>query len=247
MGPLMTKSNKPTSTNQIIDVAHPGKSAPAGNSKSVIVSNRPLLRDPMVVSDTTAADRATSNSKSETILAKTSNKSNRLLTAPLLETEEAPAADQTTKPDEAKPDIETSQAVEPAPVPDEPNLPDATTDVGVDKQPAKPVTSPENNLHPSDPEEPPADEAQPSKEEAAKQLEAEDSEEAKRQAAIDKLADSKQYYLPINSVEKRRSKRFVLVGVVLSLLLIVAWADIALDAGLIHIGNVKSPTHFFSN
>lgn len=79
------------------------------------------------------------------------------------------------------------------------------------------------------------------------QLEAEAAEQAKHDAAIDKLIESKQYYLPINSVEKRRSKRFVGLGILLSLLLVVAWADIALDAGLIKVSGIKPVTHFFSN
>ena len=72
-------------------------------------------------------------------------------------------------------------------------------------------------------------------------------QETKRQAAIDKLTDNKKYYLPINAVEKRRSRRFVILGIILSLLLILAWADIALDSGLIHINGIKPLTHFFSN
>jgi hypothetical protein len=39
----------------------------------------------------------------------------------------------------------------------------------------------------------------------------------------------------------------VALGVLLSLVLILAWADIALDAGIIQLGNVKPVTHFFSN
>ncbi len=41
-------------------------------------------------------------------------------------------------------------------------------------------------------------------------------------AKIGKLVESKQYFLPINTVEKRRSKRFVGLGILLSLLLLVA-------------------------
>jgi hypothetical protein len=78
-------------------------------------------------------------------------------------------------------------------------------------------------------------------------IEAEAAQQAKHDAAIEKLTESKQYYLPIETIEKRRSKRFVAVGVLLSLLLIVAWADIALDAGLIQLNGVKPVTHFFSN
>lgn len=85
------------------------------------------------------------------------------------------------------------------------------------------------------------------KSDPAAEAEAEAVKETERAAAIQKLVDDKQYYLPINSVEKRRSRRFVALGVLLSMLLAVAWVDVALDAGLIHIGNIKPVTHFFSN
>ena len=46
------------SSNYYIDVTHADKAAPSGNSKSVIVSNRPLLQDPMVVPDGDPAEPA---------------------------------------------------------------------------------------------------------------------------------------------------------------------------------------------
>jgi len=69
---------------------------------------------------------------------------------------------------------------------------------------------------------------------------------AKREAALQKLVESKKYVLPINSLEQRRTKRVVLLGLLLSLLLAAAWVDIALDAGLIHLAGLHPVTHFFS-
>ena len=91
------------------------------------------------------------------------------------------------------------------------------------------------------------DEEATAAEQTEQQLAAEAEAAAKHDAEIQKLVDSKQFFLPINSVEKRRSKRVVLLGVVLSLLLALAWADVALDAGIIQINGVKPVTHFFSN
>lgn len=86
---------------------------------------------------------------------------------------------------------------------------------------------------------------------AAQQTEAEITAAAEAQnkhdEAVQKLVDGKQYYLPINAVEKRKTKHFVILGVVLSVLLLLTWADIALDAGLVQIPGVKPVTHFFSN
>ncbi len=300
----MAKPKKPDGGKTIMDVAHPGKSAPPANSKSVILSNRPLLKDPMVVDEGAPHD-----SDADSSLAKVSNKSGaQPLTAPLLKTEEPALAEADAKPDHA-----SEADPSPAETPAEPTKPADTATAPADKPPAPadsisssdeapapetaepsglsapptPPETPDDNVNDSLPPDAPDDgpavsktkDAQPpaGKTEAAaqtevpspdngdakpaeggtaesaqsndmaKKLEAETTKEAQRQAAIDKLTDSKKYYLPINAVEKRRSRRFVILGIILSLLLIVAWADIALDAGLIHLGGIKPLTHFFSN
>lgn len=76
-----------------------------------------------------------------------------------------------------------------------------------------------------------------------------EEEEQKRQherkVQIDQLVSSGRYSLPINSVEKRKNRRLVIAGIVLCLLLMVVWYDVALDAGIV--SNVlKLPhTRFF--
>lgn len=72
-----------------------------------------------------------------------------------------------------------------------------------------------------------------------------DEIEMAREASLQKLIDSKKYELPIETVENRRSKRVVALGIVLSIILALAWVDVALDAGLINISGVKPLTHFF--
>lgn len=71
-------------------------------------------------------------------------------------------------------------------------------------------------------------------------------EQAKHDAEIFEIVESKRYYLPINTVEKRRNKRFVAIGIFVSILLVLIWVDVALDAGLIKIGGLKALTHIFS-
>jgi type IV secretory pathway VirB10-like protein len=212
-----------------MDVAHPGKSAPSANSKSVILSNRPLLKDPMVVDDTALkpaaqplsapapADTAAEPPKSPTIaeLAEAANAGSQ----PLAPADEPKPEGKPEKPETAETDKPES---------DKPK-----DDGPADKKPETEADA--------ETEETPA-----SKDDNAKQEEAAATKQAEHQAAVDKLADSKQYYLPINTVEKRRSKRFVAIGILLSLLLILAWTDIALDAGLIKISGIKPLTHFFS-
>ncbi len=92
----------------------------------------------------------------------------------------------------------------------------------------------------------------PAKEDSAKNQkkvdpDAEAEAEAAAEAKLEQVIDSKKYFLPINTVEHRKSRRFVILGVILAVVLAVAWADIALDAGIIDLGGVKPVTHFFSN
>jgi hypothetical protein len=232
----MAESKKPADAKPIVDVAHPGQSAPATNSKSVIVSNRPLLKDPMMVGDPPPSD----DSQSKISLAKTSGQPGEpVLSAPLLEPEKPAETVESAAPAETAPADEKPTVPDHDPKPDKPETPEtdeAKPDTAKDDKPAE--EKPETDTD--------TEEAAPSKEDNAKQEEAEATKQAGHQAAIDKLADSKQYYLPINTVEKRRSKRFVAIGIILSLLLILAWADIALDAGLIHLSGIKPLTHFFS-
>jgi hypothetical protein len=239
----MAKTKKPAAKKTIIDVSHPGESAPSANSKSVIVSNRPILKDPMMVDDTTAQD---DNSNSS--LAATSNESTiKPLTAPLL-TSVKPAKTavelEKTEPAAAEPEApaESVKPEEPVAAETAAKADEKVTDETEKPQPDEPKAG--------KPEEPEAKETPVTPKDKTKPEPAESPEtkqETQRQAALDKLTDSKEYYLPINAVEKRRSRRFVGLGILLSLLLALAWADVALDAGLIHLNGVKPVTHFFSN
>ncbi len=269
----MSDAKKPIKVN-ISDVAQPGKSAPSETSKPVLVSNRPILKDPMVVDQTAGADDT-----SDKLLTKTADKELEVPGAPPL-TADAATADQTSTaaptPIKVKKDTKTStaQTLPAATKPDEkvealtdaatPETPAENTDTA---EPTKPEPEPATDTDKTTVEKQTADEASTITEADAtasneadtadasdkpvkqtdEEVDAEVAKQAKHDAAIQKLVDSKQYSLPINAVEKRRSKRFVLLGILLSLLLALTWADIALDAGIIQFHSVKPLTHFFSN
>ena len=74
----------------------------------------------------------------------------------------------------------------------------------------------------------------------------EDEAKAARQAEEEKIIASKQYYLPMSTVEQRRGLDRVLLVFALVLLVALVWADIVLDAGIIHLGGVHALTHFFT-
>jgi len=67
------------------------------------------------------------------------------------------------------------------------------------------------------------------------------------QAEEQKLIDSQQYFLPINAVERRKTKRHLLVALLVIVVLAIVWGDVALDAGVLQIDGVKAPTNFFKN
>ncbi|HYH36173.1 MAG TPA: hypothetical protein VD706_01595, partial [Candidatus Saccharimonadales bacterium] len=113
-----------------------------------------------------------------------------------------------------------------------------------DEPPAQEPEKPESEDMPAETEEP---EPEDKSHESSHRDKNDESATAAQEAKLQKLIDSKKYFLPINAVEQRRSKRVVTLGVVLAILLALAWFNIALDAGLIHVDNIKPVTHFFSN
>lgn len=199
----MAETKKPAAK-PIIDIAHPGKSAPSATSKPVIVTNRAILKDPMMADQGNQEPDLPDKEAAPTLAPSRSGRPNLKPTAVASEDTSAtePSSDPTPEPAKLSPAEDAATADD-----------DEATAAGQTEQ----------------------------------QLAAEDEAHAKHEAEIQKLIDAKQYFLPINAVEKRRSKRVVLLGVIVSLLLALAWADIALDAGLIQINGVKPATHFFSN
>ncbi len=201
---MSAAEKKPAKKTTKPDVDRPGKSAPSATSKPVIVSNRPLLKDPMVVDEDAALEEETTEKEE-------------------LAHSLGPKIQPLNEPDQPEPEPEAADEP-PAEEPAEKKTP-----------PAEPEAADEEDT--------------PAKTEAKskKKDETEAAEQAKHAADVQKLIDSGQYVLPINAVEKRKAKHFVVLGVFLAILLALAWADIAMDAGLVHVNGVQPVTHFFSN
>lgn len=274
----MAESKK--SSKKIIDVSHPGKTAPAGNSKSVIVSNRPIMKDPMVVDqdespETLPEAPLTPRKSGEAVIqplseeeVKTSPKLNKTsdskdekdkqdsksdgkkTIAELAVEADAKAEEQTsdkaTEKTESEPEPEVQTETEASEKTIEPLSP--VDDESKSAPQSGPAADPEPASEDKDsiPDERDKNADQSASRSVTEAEEAEAAAKAKRDNELQKLVTSKKYFLPINAVEKRRSKRVILFGVALSLILILAWVDIAIDAGLINVG-VKPLTHFFSN
>jgi len=255
----MAEHKKRTRTKAKPDVARPGKSAPSATSKSVILPKRQLLQDPMIA-DEKPADEAGTTTKitvrhgEKTVLSPSS--------APLLPLDIMPEQSSDITSDNKPTATEVTVKPSSSPVPALPavqSLPASSkpTDTA-DVTPEKVNTPPRDTSTPAKPETkqpgaPPtgsSDTTEASDNPATKttqQIDAELTKQTEHEAAVQKLIDNKQYFLPINSVEKRKTKRFVALGILLSLVLAVAWVDIALDAGIIQLNGVKPVTHFFSN
>ena len=263
------------STKKIIDVQHPGKTAPSGTSKSVIVTNRPIMKDPMVVDEDgkpeeSAPAATTYKSGGEAVIkplseqdSKESSKADEPEQTDSSETDSSKTVSQlaeeasnkdSKKTDETPPPESKEEAKEP-----EIKLPIAEDDkkdededdkkspIAEEKVGEKKDEKAADENADSNPEEDKTDPAKSDKDGDPKEIEEaeEDKELKKRRAEVNKLVESKKYSLPIKTVENRHNRRAVIIGVVVSILLILAWVNIALDAGLISLGGVKAYTNFF--
>jgi hypothetical protein len=252
---MAEKSDKPEKKpvgKTIIDVKHPGDSAATPTSKPVIVTNRPILQDPMVNESNTETDQppAENPGKKPKLQPLTAPE---LAETPTEERDPNAAVEAKTETIERKPavvgekvitPIDPSKAKEKTAETDKAPAEEAAQDEELDSK--KPAGEPDETTEAKEEAD-----ASAGKKAAAAQapedVDAEAKAEAEYDATIEKLIDSHEHFLPINSVEKRRAKHVIVLGVLLSLVLAAAWVDIALDAGIIHLSSVKPVTHFFSN
>jgi hypothetical protein len=256
---------------QVMDVSHPGKTPPAENSKGVIITHRPMMSGPSDAVASEGAPEAGEPVASQQPMTHTSGTKPKLqpLSAPPVEakaddapaeTKDAPAAAEPVEPEagEAVSVTVTKTAAatppaEPAPEASDPTPTSAETTPEPEAEPSSTEPAPSPTPDKTKTDEPAGEgesEADKGDKGADAQMvdpaEVEAAEQAKHDEAIQKLVDSKQYNLPINTIENRRTKRFVALGVLLALVLGVAWADIALDAGLVSVSGLPH-TKFFSS
>ena len=248
----------------IFDVAKPGTLPPANaTARPVIVSNRAVMHDPMMVpSSTDAVTPAHELSASLTT---------KITIQPL--------PDQARAPDKALPepikiqlDTDADGIIDMASTEVLPSSKIGTTEVTPEPiVPSQTSSTPASNLQAGVSQSGPlqsnvlpkedtsnprgADDVindkdddefgggQPKLDKEAAELEA----SAKIQDEIDTLVDQKAYFLPINTVERRRSKQVAIVGLLVILVLGMLLVDIAMDAGFVTIPGLKPLTHLFTN
>ena len=218
-------SKKQSSKPGVFDVAHPGKGAAASATARPVISGKgPMVQDPTVVNESDAQRE----------------------TAPLVEgaqrvrkTVIQPLHSASEKNDDKPADEAVAEQIENTASSDattnEKETPAATESPATQQE--APAT-PTNDIQPALDNAPPT--TAPGDEDATAKIIKE------HMLRIEKLVDSEQYFLPINAVQNRKNRRFVAGGVLLIIILAVAWYNIALDAGLLpNLYNVPH-TEFFT-
>lgn len=286
-----------TPTPKVMDVAHPKATRATETTVPLIVTNRSILKDPMVVGDdakaeTTNAEAPKPSSKKEPIIKKiqlqplsttesaaadveVTATSSSLgapdlpISAPVKKDDDAATKDEAS--DKSEPDSTPTQA---EPTPRDPTAADKQSDPEktVEAEPSDAsVPQPDDKVATAakDVDAPPtakADETASQPAPASESAAAETTdplssdqlstmhpvdaaaaqaarEAAEKQLALDKLMSEGTYTLPINSVEKRRVQRALLVLLIV-VVLAIAGGIVALDAGYVHIDGLEAPTNF---
>ncbi|HSX05446.1 MAG TPA: hypothetical protein VLF69_03190 [Candidatus Saccharimonadales bacterium] len=213
----------PPKEQKIVDVASPGKNLPSASGRPLLVTNRPVLSDPMVTNATPASN------EQPVVSAPVINRTAKTIAPVSQDLQDAPAKTQTPEP---------PAAVEP---PVEPANETITTAKEVHQdEPAAPA--PSGPEEPAEASETVRDSDAEASAEAAKQQAAEDA----RAQELERLIESGTYSVPIDAVQRKRSRIFVAVMCVLSLVLLAALADVALDANLVPAPTSVPHTHFFA-
>jgi hypothetical protein len=215
---LKKKTKKmPPKNPKMTDVTSPGKTAPSASSRPIVVTNRSVLAsDPMIVE---AKPTPGSDASSDVMMHRTAKTIEPMAAdAQVAVVGNAPLAE-TALVQMTAPETITP----PEPVQEEP------------KTLTPPAAAPA-------PEEPLRDaEAAAS----AAESEAVAAEEA-RQQKLEELVETRAYAVPINAVQRKRSRMFIAAMCILAVVLALVLVDAVLDANIIKLPNGIPHTHFFS-
>lgn len=211
----------PPKSTKITDVASPGKTAPSASSRPIVVTNRSLIaNDPMIAG---AAKEETASGEATT--APVINRTAKTI-APVsadMQSPEAPVSELALEPMATKNSASTE-----------------TLTAEVASQDSKPAASDSE-----DESQAPVhrdDEADL----AAAESQAEAAQNAREQE-LDQLIESRKYAVPINAVQRKRSRVFVATMCLLALLLALLLVDAVLDVGLFKLPVSVPHTHLFSD
>lgn len=251
---------------KVFDIAHPGKTAAHAAGKPVIVGHTSMIKqDPMVAPVKPAPAQATpqpavhremtikpialtaeepaseldpSAQDQVDTLAKTSSAGNgkKIITPP---SEQEAEAEKTEDPEPATLGTGDEDAGSEAPAAAEKE--DETEPVKL--EPTEDVIKTPDSTSDDESESGPDLGANLKEKETKKAI---DEEAAQKAAEVQELAESKKYFLKINTVEERRTRWVVVV--VLLFVAVLSFITLAADADLLKLpGGLKAPTNFFSS
>ncbi len=253
--PASKSPAKPRQTRQrkvapptVFDVARPSKGQlrPNATSRSIITNHATVTDDSVVTTKVTVEDsppapqltptkklviqplHSAEEVKNEPVVAPPAPQPLGAPKLPIeLEADTAPSVESHPEPT-PEPTVEPAAALTPEPVPEvsavaeSPTKPPQVVDMQVvqDEAPIDPILP---AGVPTEKEDKPL---RPDQAEAALQAAQE------RAARLQQIVEKEQYFLPINAVQERRSRRIAIAGLLLIIILAIAWYDIALDAGI---------------
>jgi hypothetical protein len=205
---------------KISDITSDDSVAATSSSRPMIVSNRPIMRDPMMVQATEPPASIQESDPAGVPPLSSYNGSTGSVLAP--------------------PSVTKKKLTPPSEKLTEPRIADVIPNTKIDVVGV--VT------HDSIPESEKVKQADGSEADENKGLDdpndVVDTKEADEIAQVAKLVESHTYALPINAVQRRRSQQVAVFGLVLIVLLAFAWLDLASDIGLIKVPYLPV-THFF--
>jgi hypothetical protein len=239
---------------KISDVTSDSSVGANSSSRPVIVSNRPIMRDPMMAP-------ITNESKLSDTTEKTSGSSTHQLDpsgAPLLDPPSVtkkkivPPSDIRSHRDNKISDITPATSIKPAAkidvvsVATHDSIPESIKISSTAKTDKKTSGQTNSTSTPDADEAEDGDNSDQETQDAAEANTAAETRDADEAEKVSKLVEAKTYLLPINALQRKRSQQIALLGMFLIILLAIAWLDLATDVGLIHVPFLPV-THFFGH
>lgn len=231
MKPPSNPKSTPTSTPKpkIFDVAKPGQVVPDSTNRPLIVTHRPMVRDPMVTPP--AASATTQQAPSPESSPITAPPAKKVTVQPPPATEESvtpneSAGEQSVTAPEPETAVEQSSPVEPTT--------DQTEQSDKDDQPSAPSDETAENEEKIDDDQF-GKAISPSQTASAQK----DAQAASRAATEnEKLIDSGKYFVHISDDRRKRSLRFAVIGALLIILVSLICLNFLFDAELLDVPGI---------
>lgn len=245
----------PKAKEKAMDITSSSVPTPPAGSRPIITGNKKIVKDPMMAR--LPEEIAMSSSQEATHTAPLIKKEGKRIEPLTAETKiaakaESQPADKDSTRDEPDADVKDKPpeavASEPTVEEKEVSAEEVTAEPEAEKEQSEVAaskTAEADSKDESEQENAEKDDKElPSEASVAKEKKIKADDETKRQAAVDALVNSKQYFLPIDAAKKRRSH---FIGILLLLLLVLGVAVLAaLDAGVLDVG-IEAPTDYLSD